>query len=964
MPRKKERKSSDKKANGPPDKTVFDEREKELTELQIRRLKEQLDSQKLSCDEVQHQFKDLTQRCVLLEQEKKEALECLVHFQRERDDEVLHLLDRLESLQLKTEQQLDALRLQHAQQIQKLEASVHALTEQNKTLAQVDSLEQFQKQKQKLLSDIRSMQEQLSSQDMKHKDTIHNMAMKALLERKRIKEAMESNMEEEIQRRVELKIPAKVKAAMEENKMLKERLGELSEQTGILQKENSSLRERNGQLRHNMSILKDINRQIISESCTQKKVVEQTRAKCQQLQVKLDESDQQVKHLQHKHDTVHKEFEALRRDHASECEQHLQIRAVVRLQEEQLQEERKKRSMVVETVGSLRHALMEETVQNRADESVNQWRQLILSLMTILEDLDSSSAARNEEPLKADVGVQCHLGHYRSGDLGLVPRPTLKQRRASQRPGPTSSWPQLNPHSYQVSCDELKCQNEEMNEHFRALERRSREGIQSSIEYQQQKEQEIDQLMDQVECLQRDSKKERADLILQHHQEMQDLQNRLDQLTEEHRVVVARLEDLEEFQDQKDMLLSDLKSMKEQLSSREVKHEQAMNHIEIKSQLERKRVEKEMEHRLEARIQDLWDNKVPKRTKLALEENLELKGQFTQLSEKQSVLLKENLALKDRTNRLKRDVDNMENTLSQKSRKSCVQRKVVDHKTSEIVQLQAKLDSCNDKLELLQSKLQQEQEEAETLGWELAMEHEQHLQVRGEVLKLTAELKDEKRRRRNKENIMQEAAASLRDALMNETKGKSVKAVVAEWKLLLMKLMVVLEDSDDSLISTSKTVKEAEKVKSSTKEKDTKETDEEEAKKTDEMEAKMEPEVSTAAEVEMSQAEKSDLSLLYHVSHYRPGDLGIVPRPTAKHKTMNQQPDLEFIRAQLAQNRSVTKETSSSAVGTKGKSKDQSLKQSLNFDLQVQYHLTRHIPAYLKYVPLPTPKKKRLNIKL
>lgn len=57
------------------------------------------------------------------------------------------------------------------------------------TGAQLASLEEFQKQKEQLVSNMESLEKQLAIQKDEHKTDIHNLEMKALLEKRRQVEA-------------------------------------------------------------------------------------------------------------------------------------------------------------------------------------------------------------------------------------------------------------------------------------------------------------------------------------------------------------------------------------------------------------------------------------------------------------------------------------------------------------------------------------------------------------------------------------------------------------------------------------------------------------------------------------------------------------------------------------------------------------------------------------------------------
>lgn len=75
-------------------------------------------------------------------------------------------------------------------------------------------------------------------------------------------------------------------------------------------------------------------------------------------------------------------------------------------------------------------------------------------------------------------------------------------------------------------------------------------------------------------------------------------------------------------------------------------------------------------------VQHLVDQKVPETTRLALQENTEVKARYSQLSEQAQVLMGENFALRDLKSQLSVDVDNLEQMLSETSRQSCIRKKV------------------------------------------------------------------------------------------------------------------------------------------------------------------------------------------------------------------------------------------------------------------------------------------------
>ena len=54
-------------------------------------------------------------------------------------------------------------------------------------MARLDALEDFQKHKEKLISDMATLERQLANQEEEHKDAIHSLEMKMLVEQTRLR---------------------------------------------------------------------------------------------------------------------------------------------------------------------------------------------------------------------------------------------------------------------------------------------------------------------------------------------------------------------------------------------------------------------------------------------------------------------------------------------------------------------------------------------------------------------------------------------------------------------------------------------------------------------------------------------------------------------------------------------------------------------------------------------------------
>ncbi|XP_063346728.1 cilia- and flagella-associated protein 157-like [Pelmatolapia mariae] len=466
MPRKTERKSSDKRDGNkktpkkensefPAEKSGSGDKEKDLYLTQIAYLTDELERYQLKCDDLVRQRKDLLTQCSTLEQENKDTIAYLKRSLLEKEDEVGELLQRLQNQLQASDQERDALQLRHSRERQELQNRFDELIKENAALVErLASLEAFQGQKEEMMSSLESLEKQLASQKEEHKDDIHSLEMKALLEKRRLEREMESHaaaMAAEVQLLVDQKVPETTRLALQENTEVKARVGQLSEQVQVLMEENTALRGCKSQLSVDVENLEEMLRETSRTSCVRKKVVEQLTEKCQQLQAEQKDCRQRLEQLQTEHAGALGKMEALRQNQASLSEQCSKNRAQVSRLEAELQQERRRRSrmknIIQEAAVALRQALMEEHIQQ--DSEVDQWKQLMQRMLVLLsrdgfassaadsgkvnELQTPDSAAARTRSLDPDWSFQFQLARYRPGDLGFVPRPALKHKNVLPR---------------------------------------------------------------------------------------------------------------------------------------------------------------------------------------------------------------------------------------------------------------------------------------------------------------------------------------------------------------------------------------------------------------------------------------------------------------------------------------------------------------------------------------------------
>ncbi|XP_008274624.1 cilia- and flagella-associated protein 157 [Stegastes partitus] len=469
MPKKKEKNSGEKqdetkktpkKDNSatPAVKTGLGDKEKDLYLTQIKYLTDQLEQYQLKCEELERQKKHLISQSSTLETEKKDIVEYLKRSLLEKEDEVDELSDRLENQRQAADQDKEALQLQHSQQRQELQERLDELMKENLTLEEkLSSLEEFQRQKEELTSNMESLEKQLEDQKEKHKDDVHNLEMKVLLEKRRLEKEMESHvaaMAAEVQRLVDQKLPETTRSVLQENVEVKNRLGLLSEQTQVLMEENAALKGRKGRLSVDVDILEQMLSETSRTSCIRKKAVEQLTEKCQQLQTEQKDWIQQLQQLRTEHTAVLAEVEELRQNRALVSEQCSKNRAEVSRLEVALQEERRRRSrmksIMQEAADTLRQALMEAPTDQDSEQ-----KRLMQKLLVVLDRCkftsstaesdqlnelqNSDSAAAKKLTLDPELSFQLQLARYRPGDLGFIPRPAPKHKTTLSRTGLMSS---------------------------------------------------------------------------------------------------------------------------------------------------------------------------------------------------------------------------------------------------------------------------------------------------------------------------------------------------------------------------------------------------------------------------------------------------------------------------------------------------------------------------------------------
>ncbi|XP_027889371.1 cilia- and flagella-associated protein 157-like isoform X2 [Xiphophorus couchianus] len=451
MPRKKERKSGENKEKlnsaSITTKAGFDEKEKRLYLIQIGYLNEELERFQIKCGELQKQNNILISQCV-----DKDITAYMKHSLSEKEGELAELQERLEGERHTSVQEKRSLQLEQGQLRRELQARIDKLEEKNTALAgKLCDLEEFQRQKDGLATNMQNLEKQLERQKEEHKDEIRNLEMKAQLEKRRLEEELEREvaaMSAQVQHLVEQKLPEATRSVLQENSELQSLLGRLSAVSRSLQRENAALRERKKQLSIDTDILEETLRRAARAGCMRQKDVQQLTGELQRLQQDDREKRQQLERIQAEQARVLADMEALRLDRAALSAEWSRSQSERNQLQVKLAEERKRRSMMKsilqEAAYALRQALKEAPAEQQEVDGAPQWRQLLQNLQEVLDRQagSCSSAERlsgsQASPRAENRSFQSQPSRHRTHESCVVSQPGPKPRGAICRSGAAS----------------------------------------------------------------------------------------------------------------------------------------------------------------------------------------------------------------------------------------------------------------------------------------------------------------------------------------------------------------------------------------------------------------------------------------------------------------------------------------------------------------------------------------------
>ncbi|XP_044188709.1 cilia- and flagella-associated protein 157 isoform X2 [Thunnus albacares] len=300
----------------------------------------------------------------------------------------------------------------------------------------------------------------------------------------------------------------------------------------------------------------------------------------------------------------------------------------------------------------------------------------------------------------------------------------------------------------QLKCGELEKENKKFVSQYKTLETDKNDIIEYLKHSKAATEKEVEKLSEQLESQQKVAEQDREALKMQHSQLTQELQDQMSELNSQSAVQALK------FEAEKEQLMSDIESLKEQQVIQKEEHEAAINSLKEDAELERENVMYEVQDDMEISLQE--------RISYALQKE---RAQHEEKMERLQFLLRENVALlqeKDRLQWADRDlrskIDRLKETLSR------VQLESLNDKT-ELEQLMQKCQWLSAELHHYKTTSSDQETLIQTLRQDLTSVSEQLRQKTLEADQLGKKLREETIRKKQLETDIQDSVVILRHIL-------------------------------------------------------------------------------------------------------------------------------------------------------------------------------------------------------
>ncbi|XP_051893179.1 cilia- and flagella-associated protein 157 [Pristis pectinata] len=328
---------------------------------------------------------------------------------------------------------------------------------------------------------------------------------------------------------------------------------------------------------------------------------------------------------------------------------------------------------------------------------------------------------------------------------------------------------------YQRRLDELevtKTDSDEKHEQFS-------KDLQDVIAYLKkglnQRIDEIADLNDKVDDLVQAKENEKQSYESQLSQLRQDFQETKDQLTSENMILAGKLDALEEFRVQKEELMAKFAALEQQLKQQEEEHSDIIYNLERRAVVDKDRLKKEMITRVNAvaaEFRRISKKQVAETTRRAIRENVSISNQLGKMSDKSMKIIKENDELKMEAMKQWRNINILEESQKELVRKNLSNLKIIQMLTEKCKQQQKSLEGCMQREKMVQQlelTIKDLEAQNESLRNEVTSLKKELETKQSHLENQKASMEQQEKRRKQVEKVLSDAAYALKDALLDNT---------------------------------------------------------------------------------------------------------------------------------------------------------------------------------------------------
>jgi len=454
MPPKK--KPNDKDAKGkkrkgppplipPPEAEVVSDTTKEFFILQIRELANIIQKYEKLRSELELTNTDLRSRLAYLTEKKLNSVVALETQLVNTAQEIVELRSQIAKIRQEMDDEMeDFNRKLLAIQTEHKETEAELLVENQIIQDQIDSLEQFKKDREGLLDRVFELEQALFDQDAEHKHNVYLLDRKQVQSHDRLKKEMMARIKVhalEFHVACNQSMAETTKRTLQENLSITFQMEKMRDKSDELIEENKQLMLRDMKQRSQLSILEHMETELSRKNVNIQKEIESLSEKCRLQMISLDNNEtkrREIKRYDIKMESLVQELTqstekmgALWLDSESLEDEMLEARLA---KDERVTVRRRVERTLVDTAEALKTIVTSSTAESdpcvRDTKGISFERENLLeNLIRVLNGSDRSEMETNvpESDSPVDVGHSLHGKHrlgerYKLGDMGFIPR--------------------------------------------------------------------------------------------------------------------------------------------------------------------------------------------------------------------------------------------------------------------------------------------------------------------------------------------------------------------------------------------------------------------------------------------------------------------------------------------------------------------------------------------------------------